>query len=341
MELSRRQWRALEAICDTFAPGEDGLPSASEIGVPKALVEAVAQNPREAERKQTAQLLSPGTCASLTAIGGGGFERFSALPLERRERVLLSWCDTPRAAAPGRVPGAAQGRAAPLLHAARRRTAAAARSGRRSATRARWASARTPPPKALAPLAVDRDTDARVRRLRGRLGRRAAARPPPCWPPRGSTSWCSRPAATTTTPTSTAPSSTDYSRLYLNGGGLPTTDQSVAPARRRLPRRRHDRQLHDLLPDARTTCARSGPRTACPAFTSDEYTQRARRGLRAARRQPGAQRALRARADAAARPRPSSAGTSTRCRATCAAATRARTAATAATAAGSAPSSRP
>jgi hypothetical protein len=25
VELSQRQWRTLEAICDTFAPGENGM----------------------------------------------------------------------------------------------------------------------------------------------------------------------------------------------------------------------------------------------------------------------------------------------------------------------------
>src|SRR5947209_1923324 len=72
MQLSRRQWRALEAICDTFAPGENGMPSASAIGVPRALVDAVALNPREAERRQTSQLLSLWDTRLLPALAGGG-----------------------------------------------------------------------------------------------------------------------------------------------------------------------------------------------------------------------------------------------------------------------------
>jgi long-chain-alcohol oxidase len=94
VHLSPKQWRSLNAICDTFAPGSNGAPSASQVGVPQTLIDAVAMNPREAERKQVAQLLSLWDTRVLTALGGGGFDRFSELPPERRERVLLSWCDS-------------------------------------------------------------------------------------------------------------------------------------------------------------------------------------------------------------------------------------------------------
>src|SRR3954466_9530021 len=92
--LTARQRNALTAICDTFAPGRAGLPSASEHGVGDAIEEAVASNPRPAERRQVAQLLGLWDTPLLTAIGGGGFKRFSSLPQARREDVLRSWRDS-------------------------------------------------------------------------------------------------------------------------------------------------------------------------------------------------------------------------------------------------------
>ena len=58
MELSRRQHAALVAICDTFAPGLDGLPSASESGVPEAIVGAFERHPRKRELQEILRLLS-------------------------------------------------------------------------------------------------------------------------------------------------------------------------------------------------------------------------------------------------------------------------------------------
>jgi long-chain-alcohol oxidase len=92
--LTHRQRASLTAIVDTFAPGVDGLPSASEHGVVEAIEEAVASNPRKAERRQVAQLLGPWNTRLLTALGGGGFEAFSDLPLARREQVMRAWRDS-------------------------------------------------------------------------------------------------------------------------------------------------------------------------------------------------------------------------------------------------------
>src|SRR5581483_12307055 len=85
VQLSARQRTALSAICDTFFPAENGTPAASDLGVVDALVEAVALNPRAAERKQLQQLLSLWDTAPLTALGGGGFSKFSGLSQEERE----------------------------------------------------------------------------------------------------------------------------------------------------------------------------------------------------------------------------------------------------------------
>ena len=92
--LSAKARTALGAICDTFVPGGDGLPSATEQGVPEALLGLVARNPRAAERKQVSQLLGLWDTRLLSAIAGGGAQRFSSLSQERRERVLLSWADS-------------------------------------------------------------------------------------------------------------------------------------------------------------------------------------------------------------------------------------------------------
>ena len=52
--LSAKARAALDAICDTFVPGGEGLPSATEQGVPEALLSIVARNPRAAERTTAA-----------------------------------------------------------------------------------------------------------------------------------------------------------------------------------------------------------------------------------------------------------------------------------------------
>ncbi|MUL75148.1 GMC family oxidoreductase N-terminal domain-containing protein [Mycolicibacterium sp. CBMA 226] len=92
--FSRRQRAALTSICDTFFPAHNGVPSASALGVVDALLDAVAANPRAAERRQFAQLLNIWDTSLLTALGGGGLRRFSELDQAQREAVLLSWCDS-------------------------------------------------------------------------------------------------------------------------------------------------------------------------------------------------------------------------------------------------------
>ncbi len=91
MQLTARQRRALEEICDTFCPSGDGVLSASELGVPDALTEAFAKNPRASERKQLQLLLGLWDTPALGALGGAGLKRFGALGQAQREQVLRSW----------------------------------------------------------------------------------------------------------------------------------------------------------------------------------------------------------------------------------------------------------
>lgn len=93
-KLTSRQERALGDICDAFCPAGDGVLSARELGVPGALQDAVALNPRAAERRQLAMLLSLWDTAVMGALGGVGMKRFSSLSPAQREQVLLAWGDS-------------------------------------------------------------------------------------------------------------------------------------------------------------------------------------------------------------------------------------------------------
>jgi long-chain-alcohol oxidase len=73
---------ALEAICDSFAPGGEGLPAATEIGVPDVILGAMGANPSAAARDGFAGLLE------------GWNPEFASLSQAERERELLSWCDS-------------------------------------------------------------------------------------------------------------------------------------------------------------------------------------------------------------------------------------------------------
>ena len=155
MELSRRQRAALASIADTFAPGLDGLPAASDLGVPEAFVEALDRHPRRAEVREILQLLSVWELAALP------LRRFSSLHLAERERVLRSWRDSPRRAEALGVQGAAEGRPAPLLRPPGR---AAHRDRLPRPARARADTGAVHPRAPVGRAAAD------VRRLRRRLG---------------------------------------------------------------------------------------------------------------------------------------------------------------------------
>jgi long-chain-alcohol oxidase len=94
MDLSSRQQRALRSICDTFAPPSADWPSASQLGIPAAIAEALDLNPRPGERAQFLQLLDLWDSHLHGLLTAGRWAAFSALPLETRIRILLSWADS-------------------------------------------------------------------------------------------------------------------------------------------------------------------------------------------------------------------------------------------------------
>jgi long-chain-alcohol oxidase len=94
VELTPRQHRALEDICDTFCPSGNGVPSARELKVADAVVDAISKNPRASERRQLQALLGLWESPALGALGGAGWKRFSGMTPEQRERVLLNWAES-------------------------------------------------------------------------------------------------------------------------------------------------------------------------------------------------------------------------------------------------------
>ena len=103
LALSAGRRRTLDAICDTLAPGGDGLPSATELGVPEAVLEAVARAPRAADRRAFALALSalgsrrPDREGAATPGAGRGRARARAAVVVRQRAPVP----------PRRVPGAA------------------------------------------------------------------------------------------------------------------------------------------------------------------------------------------------------------------------------------------
>jgi choline dehydrogenase-like flavoprotein len=94
MQLTPRQKHALEAICETFFPSDDGWPSAVEMGVPAALEEALEFNPRTRDRAQFLNLLDIWDSKLHGFLLAGEYEHFSKLSRDVREGMLRSWADS-------------------------------------------------------------------------------------------------------------------------------------------------------------------------------------------------------------------------------------------------------
>ena len=168
--LSAKARAALDSICDTFAPGGDGLPSATELG-----------RPRGAARPGRAQ-----PAGGRAQAGGPAARRLghTAARCDRRgRRAALQLAHPGRAGGgpallgrqpPGpaarRLPGAAQGRAARLLRHGRRQRGPQPRLGRDRLSRPARGAVQSAAANDRAALG-DAGHDARLRRRRGRLGR--------------------------------------------------------------------------------------------------------------------------------------------------------------------------
>src|SRR5271156_2994863 len=94
MKFSERQMRALGEICETFAPREDGWPSAGEIGVAGAIAEALPDPKITGRPEQLLQLLDIWDSRWHGLLAIGRMTAFSAMAEEERIRVLLSWADS-------------------------------------------------------------------------------------------------------------------------------------------------------------------------------------------------------------------------------------------------------
>jgi choline dehydrogenase-like flavoprotein len=94
MNLTSRQQRALEAICEAFLPREEGWPSALDLEIPRAIAAAMDFNPRSKDHAQLLQLLDVWDSKLHSLFTVGQLKSFSSLSKDDRIRVLLSWADS-------------------------------------------------------------------------------------------------------------------------------------------------------------------------------------------------------------------------------------------------------
>ena len=84
----------MQSLCDTFAPAADGWPSASDLGIPAAIVNSLSASPRANQRDEFLQLLNLWDSRLHSLFTVGRLAGFSSLPQDLRTRVLLSWADS-------------------------------------------------------------------------------------------------------------------------------------------------------------------------------------------------------------------------------------------------------
>jgi long-chain-alcohol oxidase len=94
MILTEKQMSALRAICETFAPAQDGWPAAEQMGVPEAIAAAVEDSAVTGRDEPLLQLLNIWDSRLNSFFSARKTVAFSALPIETRRRVLLSWADS-------------------------------------------------------------------------------------------------------------------------------------------------------------------------------------------------------------------------------------------------------
>ena len=97
MADSTRRERALAALCDTFVPGDERLPSASALGVPRLLRGEVEALGRPALVAELDQLLDTIESPLLNTALTGRPARFSSLAARDREAYLKRWATSPLA----------------------------------------------------------------------------------------------------------------------------------------------------------------------------------------------------------------------------------------------------
>jgi hypothetical protein len=79
LNLTLRQRRSLENICETFLPRAEGWPSALNLEIPEAVANAMDFNPRSKDRTQILQLLDFWDSNLHSFLTIGKLKPFSAL----------------------------------------------------------------------------------------------------------------------------------------------------------------------------------------------------------------------------------------------------------------------